>query len=233
VYQRPHVVLRQLVPAAEKVQFYYKQKGCDLAADAFDEVGDGSGGAAGGQQVVDDEHAVTVTNGVLMHLERVLAVFEVVRDRDLCRRELPGLSDGNETGRDLVCDRRGKNKPSRFDPDDRVDLAVGKLAHETVDRVPEALGIEQQRRDVVKGDARLGKIAHLANEVLEMFHVYRSILNDEYEPLGSSTISSTPATRECVGPAARSSRKPFTAFSLPSAMTSTRPSARLRTNPPT
>src|SRR6185295_801962 len=57
----------------------------------------------------------------------------------------------------------------------------------------------------------------------------RSILNEAYSPLGSITVSSTCATRDHCGPAARSFLNSSTSGARPSAITSTVPSGQLRT----
>src|SRR5436309_11903866 len=95
-----------------------------MAAEAFDEVDDGACGAAGGEEVVDDEDAMAFADCVAVHFERVLTVFEVVRNGDLFGGQLVWFADGHEARVEFDGERRGEDKSARFDADDGVDLFI-------------------------------------------------------------------------------------------------------------
>ena len=59
-----------------------------------DEVAAGFHGAAGGEEIVEQEHALVGTDGIAVDFERVFAVFELVGERQLLRGQLAGFAGG-------------------------------------------------------------------------------------------------------------------------------------------
>ena len=104
---------------------------------------------------------------VAVHLEAVGAVFEVVGDADRSCRQLAELAHRHEAGADAVGDRRAEDEAAALDADDEVDALAAYGVGQRVDRQLEALGVPQQRGDVVEQDARLGEVRDVANLRLE------------------------------------------------------------------
>ena len=69
------------------------------AACSFDQLLLSDGGAAGGNQVVNDKDDVAGLDGVGVDLQRIGAVFKLVALRDDLARKLAGLACGNEPRR--------------------------------------------------------------------------------------------------------------------------------------
>src|SRR5687768_3522535 len=105
-----------------------------------------------------------VANSVLMHLERVRAVFKLVRNRNALGRKLLRLSHRNKPAPELISQRGGENKPARLDADNRIDFHTATLLRQGIDRLLKPLRVLEQRRNVVKIDARLRKVRHLSNK---------------------------------------------------------------------
>src|SRR5215813_3203874 len=78
VQQAEDVVLRETLAAFEEVEFDSKSQSCDFAAELLNELDRRFHGAAGGEQVVDENNALAGCDGVHVDLERVGAVFEIV-----------------------------------------------------------------------------------------------------------------------------------------------------------
>ncbi|MNC85312.1 hypothetical protein D3C83_09030 [compost metagenome] len=127
--------------------------------------------AAGREHVVDDEDLLARADGVLVDLERVLAVLEVVRFLEGLRWQLAGLADRYEARADAMRDGPAEDEPAALDADDRVDPAVLVRRRQHVDGRPVALRIAQQRRDVVEEDAGLREVGNAANVLFEVHAV--------------------------------------------------------------
>src|SRR5262249_58446630 len=121
------------------------------------------GGAAGGDQVIDQDHAVALGYRVLVHLHLVDAVFERISDGDALVGQLALLADRHEAGRYLVRDRAAEDEAARLDAGDLVDLASRPGLHQLVDRAAEGARIAQQRRDVAEHDPGLGIVRDSAD----------------------------------------------------------------------
>jgi hypothetical protein len=70
----------------------------------------------------------------------------------------------------LVGHRGREDEAARLDAYDGVNALVFELGGERVDDFAEALGVLEERRDVVEVYARLREVGHLAYERFEMIH---------------------------------------------------------------
>ena len=77
-------------------------------------------GAAGGEQVVDDEHALTGLDRVRVDLDDRLPVLEAVRLGDALRGQASLLADRSESGAEAVGDRPAEDEPAGFDARNRA-----------------------------------------------------------------------------------------------------------------
>src|ERR1019366_5654621 len=76
--QRPNFHAIQLGPAVQERELQQHRYGNHLRPAAPDQLGGGTGGAAGGQDVIDDEHPLAGRERIGVHLDRGAAVFELV-----------------------------------------------------------------------------------------------------------------------------------------------------------
>ena len=93
--------------------------------------------AAGGDEVVDQDHPLALADGVGVDLHLVDAVFERIGDAHRLVRQLALLADRHEAGRELVRDRAAEDEAARLDARDLVDLAAGIGMDELVDGAAE------------------------------------------------------------------------------------------------
>src|SRR6185503_19219081 len=93
----------------------------DVATRAFDQFHARERSAAGGDQVVDHEHALAAVDRVGVDLDAVGAVLEVVVDADRRVRELAGLAHGDEARLERDRDGAAEDEAARFDAGDLDD----------------------------------------------------------------------------------------------------------------
>src|SRR5215217_3176078 len=136
----------------------------DLASQPLDQTGRGPGGAAGGEDVVDDQDPLAGDDGVGVQLKGGAAVLErVLLGLDLVG-QLAGLADGEEAGPEVVGDRGGQDEPAGLDADHLVDVAAAEVDHRLVDDRGEGDLVGQQRGDVLEDDPRLGEVGDVADQ---------------------------------------------------------------------
>src|SRR6185503_3762759 len=200
----------------------------DLGAKSTDETDRRGGGATSREQVVHDQDSLTACGRILVNLEAVRAVLEGIRSLACVRRQLAGLQ--------AIRDCRSEDKATALDSDDDVDRRPDMRRGHGVNRQLKTGPALQERRHVVEQDARLRKVRHMSNLLLERFHHtsrpcrYLTVKLPP-RPYGVSSLVSTTSTRAIAGPRASFNAKRSRASASPSASTSTRPSGRFRTQP--
>ena len=108
--------------AAEIRQVDDEAGGDDVGADLAQQLDRRLRRAAGGDQIVDQDHLLAGRDAVLVHLHLVQPVFEAVGDAHRLVRQLALLADRHEAGRKLVRDRAAEDEAARLDAGDLVDL---------------------------------------------------------------------------------------------------------------
>ena len=167
VEEAEDVVLFEAVAAFEEVEFDGESQAGDISAELLDELDGGFHGAAGGEQVVDEDDALAGLDGVEVNLEYVGAVFEIVCDARDGRGEFSGLSDGNKTCIETVGEGGAEDEAARFNAEDEIDLVLDVMCGEHVNELGEAGLVFEDRGDVVEEDAGLGEVRDGAHERFE------------------------------------------------------------------
>ena len=150
--------------AVEERQLDHEAEAHDHAAGLLHHSRGGGGGAAGGEQVVHDEDAMAVADGVLVHLQGVGAVLQIVGDADAFGGQLLRLAHRHEAGAERVGERRGEDEAAGFDAEDDIDLRIAVVVLQAVDDAAKSVRVLEQRGDVVEENAGLGEVGHLADE---------------------------------------------------------------------
>src|SRR5229473_3669949 len=119
--QREGIDAVQFFPAVEEGKLDGEGGAFDGAAELLDELGGGSGGAAGGEQVVTNDYALAGFDGVFVDFKGVCAVFQGIRDAGGFGGEFLRLSNGDETGVEPVGQGGSKNEAAGFDPRHHVN----------------------------------------------------------------------------------------------------------------
>src|SRR5919109_632055 len=114
--------------------------------------------------------------GIVMHFERVGAVFELVALLVSLRRQLPRLADRNEAGTQAMRDRGAEDEAAALDSDDGVDAVVFEPRRHHLDRRLESFTMPQQRGDVIEENARLRKIRNVSDVLFQIHALSRVAL---------------------------------------------------------
>ena len=245
VQEAENVVLPELGSAFEEVEFDGEADAGDFAAELANELDGGLHGAAGGEEIVDDNDALAGLDGVEVDFEGVGAVFQVVVDAGDGGGELFGLADGDEARVEAVGERRAEDETAGLNAEDEVDLAADVVGGEGVDELGEAGFVAEEGGDVVEEDAGPGKVGDGADEALEGLAVEGGSVRVEVHyhapsiwngprasasesSRGCSRIWSTRLPREPLRRARRSSAR---SSGSPAATTSTWPSSVFLTQP--
>src|SRR6266702_3981820 len=240
--QAEDVVLRELRTAFEEIELHGEAEAGDFAAKLPHQLHRRLHRPAGGEQVVDDDHALPRLDRVEVNLQRVGAVLQVVADARGLRRQLLGLAYRHEARVQPVRQRRAEDEPARLDTEHQVDLLADVVRRQRVGQLCEALLVLQQRGDVVEQNARLGKIRNGADKVLQRFtvdlfpqlHYHAPSISNVFNAapsLSASWCSTTWSTRLPREPLASANCRSSNWSGSPAASTSTSPSAVLRTQP--
>src|SRR5271154_4875862 len=108
-----------------------------FAAELLDQLDGGCRGAAGGKQIVAEQHGLAGLDGVLVDFELVRAVFELVGDGGSFPGKLFGFAHGNETGAESIGERGSEDEAAGFDAGDdvhfRAIVLFAKLIHERME----------------------------------------------------------------------------------------------------
>lgn len=139
----------------------------DGGAGAGDEFAAGLEGAAGGEEVVDDEDALVLADGVGVNFEAVGAVFEFVADADGFAWELATFSDGDKASGEGLGDGGAEDEAAGFGTDDGGDShsPVG-VGHE-FDGEGEGAGVGEHGGKVAELDAGFGEVGDGHDEGFE------------------------------------------------------------------
>src|SRR5262245_35673889 len=92
-----------------------------LATEPTHQIARGARGAARGEEIVHDEHALPGPDGILVHFEAIGPVFEIVRGPHGFRRQLPFLAHRREPRVDPIRDGGPEDEAAALDADDDVD----------------------------------------------------------------------------------------------------------------
>lgn len=127
------------------------------------------GAITGSDNVINDENLLALTDGVLLHLEKVLAVLLDVLGGDAGTGELALLADGSKGDTEAESEAGAEEEATGVETDNDVGLLAGKglgnLELEGVDEGGVGLGVGKERHDVDKVNAGDGEVGELAQVV--------------------------------------------------------------------
>jgi len=144
--------------AFEEAKLYEEGDAGYDAAGVLDELAHGAGGATGGEEVVDDEHAGAFRYAIGVDLQRVLAVLELVSGGDGLSGELVGAAGENEALLGAVGEGSAEDEAAGFRGEDAgVIHPFGGPGH-PVDGGLEGRTVLYEGGYVFEGDASLGEV---------------------------------------------------------------------------
>src|SRR6185369_9399573 len=166
-------LLLQLVSALKKCELDHERNPDDLSAELPDEPQGCPHRTTGGEEVVHREHALAGLDRVLVHGERIAAVFELVFDFDGLPRQLAWFANRNEARLQLVRDRAAHDEAPRLDTDDDVDACRLIPLNERVDHIAKGRAVLEERGDVFEEDALGREVLDVSDLPLEVGDVHR------------------------------------------------------------
>src|SRR6266403_2284087 len=130
------------------------------SAHLLDQLRSRFGSAAGGDQVVQQQHAVARADRIDVDFDPIATVFELVVVPDRLGRELAFFADRNEPHAQGEGDRRSDDEAARLDSRDLVDFLAAVVVRDLLDRHAEPDRVLQQGRDIAKHDPRPRVVRH-------------------------------------------------------------------------
>jgi len=152
--------------------------------------------AAGGDQVIDQQHALAGPHRIRVHLHRGIAVFQGVFLGHRAKRQLALLAHRHETQVQFVGQHRAHDEAARVDPRHQVQTLAHVAVDEQIDQHAERARILQHRGDVPELHTGFRPIGHGADrvaDVLGRIGLHGGVLWREHE--GGHSLTSPPSHR--------------------------------------
>src|SRR5215813_6450265 len=144
----------------------------DVAAEPLDQAKRRRHGSTCCQQIVHREHVLASPNGVLVNGQDIPSVLELVLLLDHRAWQLALLSDGHETGAQLLGQRAAEDESAGLDTDHDIHLGRAISGGEMVDHRTPRLAILEERGDVLEEDAFGWEILDIADLCGERGYVH-------------------------------------------------------------
>ena len=149
------------VTAAQGAKFYEEGEAGHDAAGVLDEVAHGAGGAAGGEEVVDDEDAGAGRYGVGVDLQGVRTVLQIVGGGGGLPGELVGFAGEDEALFGPVGEGAAEDEAAGVGGEDAGVVQVFGGAGQSFDGGVEGGAVFYEGGYVLKGDAGLWEVGDL------------------------------------------------------------------------
>lgn len=128
----------------------------------------GKGSASCRYHVVDNIISLSFGQGFRLKLDAIHSVFQLVTLPDHWTRELPFLPRRKEGQAELKRNGHPEQKPPAFDPDDMLRASGARLRGEMRDHTFERRSVAKERANVLKKDAGLREIGHVADDASDL-----------------------------------------------------------------
>jgi hypothetical protein len=161
----------ETLAAFEKVKLDGEGKTGDFTAELLNELDCRFHGAAGGEKIIDEDDTLATLDGVEMDFKAIGAVLEIIGDTGDGRGQLARLANGNEAGVEPIGQRGAEDESAGLNAENEIDFALKIMRGQSVNELREAGLVFEQRGDVVKEDAGLGKIGDGADKGLKGLYV--------------------------------------------------------------
>src|SRR3954447_25057366 len=175
-----HGVRRETLPATQRGKLYNDRDGRHDSPELLDQRDGRAEGAAGGEHVVDDEHAPSRADGVLVQLQGRRPVLEGVVGGDPFPRQLARLADRDHAHAAGQRHRGGQEEAAGLHPDHDVEPGVpvpsgglgdrsgprigGGRRGQALDHAPESRPVREDRGEVAEEDTGLRVVGHVDGE---------------------------------------------------------------------
>ena len=161
--QRTDVVCGECVTSIQKADFHQEVRRDEGRIEVFHELNGGGGGASGGKNVVEDEHALVRFHGVGVDFDGGLAVLQLVGSLVSGVGELSRFPDGNERHMECECKCGGEEISPGFQPYHHIGLHLLGHLQKHIEHLLKIVGIVHDCGDVQKLYSFFWKIGYDAN----------------------------------------------------------------------
>ena len=162
--------LVQVGDTTEKDEFDEDREADDFGAQVSQQPDGGAGGPAGGDNIINEENALSLEHRVGVDLEGIDAVFELVFLPYRLKREFSRLAQRNEPRLDSIGDGCGKCEPPGFDPGHLGDPIVRIGRRHPGDQLVEGPRIGEDGGYVFEDDPFLGEVGYVSDQCFEVVH---------------------------------------------------------------
>ncbi len=163
-----HVVRGQPLTTPEKRQLDEEYAAHDLPSKSSDEVTDRTGGAAGGKQIVMNEHPRSARERIGVDLQCVDPVLERIFGADRLVWQLAWLASWGEPRSQLARKCPTKNEAAGLRGYHEVDLQIARKPRQPGHGGIERARVEEQRRDVLEHDPGPWEVRDVTNKRSEV-----------------------------------------------------------------
>ena len=117
-----NAVIAEFFTAIEEAELDEEGNGDEVGLESVKELNRGGSGAAGGEEVVDEQDLFPGMDGVFMDFHDIFAVFQGVRELTSIPWELALFPDGDKSSTEAIRDGGGENKATSVDAYNFVDF---------------------------------------------------------------------------------------------------------------
>lgn len=161
-----HIISGELVSSLETFQLNQEVERHDFAAELADQADRRFGRSTRGQEIIDDQHALSGADRIPVDRQGVRSVLEAVLHFEAIGRQLSRLSDRHESRPEPTGQHAAEDKTPGLDPHHLIDPVRLITRGQLVRQLAESRRIFQQGRNIVEENAGLGEIRHFADEGL-------------------------------------------------------------------
>ncbi len=154
----------QALTAAQERKLDQKTAAHNHSTELLDQLAQGTRGAARGEQIVVDKHALAGPNRVTVKLQAVESILKLVLGADRLIGQLAGLARKREPGAERQSKRGSEQKSARLGCEHTLHPQWTRIVGEPLHRLLERRGIGQERSDVLEEDARPRRVGDVANQ---------------------------------------------------------------------
>lgn len=162
----------ELLASVETGNLENEDVASNLALELVDEVGSSLGRTTGSNDVVDNQDLLAFTDGIHLHLEKVLAILLDVLGRSARARELALLPNGRKGNAQAESEAGAEQETTGVKADDDIGLdrkGLGDLQLEGVDESSVGDRVGKEGHNIDKVDARNWEIGEAAQRLAQAY----------------------------------------------------------------
>src|SRR5262245_41241126 len=158
LYQTEYLMRLQPLSPLEKRQFHKKRTSRHLSSGLLDQFAPGFHGAAGGEQVIDEQDAMPLRHAVDVNLQHGAAVLKIVLQGMRAIGQLSRFSQGHKWLVHAQGQRCSEEEATGFRGSDCLNVVALIPGSQPINGFLKRARLGEQRRNILEENARFGKI---------------------------------------------------------------------------